>query len=98
MPHDRLICQVRNAAGQVTSEKPCRGLIFYQTAEARKETREQAVLNVYVWPDGDRSVTYIRDGIWRLNEVRTDHPATEGNSRCWRNPISTRSFCVTPAG
>ncbi|ABL71463.1 TPR repeat [Paracoccus denitrificans] len=98
LPYDRFICQVRNAAGEVTSEKPCRGLIFYQAAEARKETREQVGLNVYVWPDGDRSVTYIRDGIWRLNEVRTDYPATEGNSRCWRNPISTRSFCVTPAG
>ncbi len=73
-------------------------LLPLERPEARKETREQVGLNVYVWPDGDRSVTYIRDGIWRLDEVRTDYPATKGNSRCWRNPISTRSFCVTPAG
>ena len=57
---------------------------------------EQIPLNVYVWPDGDRSVTYIRDGTWRLNEVRTDNPIIEADGRCWHNPISTRSFCVAP--
>lgn len=98
LPYDRFTCQVRSAAGEVTSEKPCRSLIFYQTADELKKTREQVGLNVYVWPDGERSVTYIRDGIWRLNEVRTDYPATEGSSRCWHNPISTRSFCAAPAG
>ena len=98
LPYDPFTCQVRTAAGEVTSERPCRGLIFYQAMDEMKESREQIGLNVYVWPDGDRSVTYVRDGIWRLNEVRTDYPAREGGTTCWRNPVSTRSFCVTPAG
>ncbi|MDN3713516.1 hypothetical protein QWZ10_20420 [Paracoccus cavernae] len=62
------------------------------------KTREQIGLNVYVWPDGDRSVTYVRNGIWRLNEVRTEDPVTEADTRCWHNPISSRSFCVVPEG
>lgn len=97
LPYDSFTCQVQSAVGAVTSEGVCRGLIFYQAMDEMKERREQVGLNVYVWPDGDRSVTYIKDGIWRLNEVRTDYPSQDGATRCWHNPISTRSFCVTPA-
>lgn len=98
LPYEPFLCQVRAATGEVLSAKPCRGFLFYQASAGMQETREQVGLNVYVWPDGDRSVTYIRDGIWRLNEVRTEYPVTEADRRCWHNPISTRSFCVAPAG
>ena len=98
LPYETFLCQVRAATGEVLSAKPCRGFLFYQASAGMQETREQIGLNVYVWPDGDRSVTYIRDGIWRLNEVRTEYPVTESDRRCWHNPISTRSFCVAPAG
>lgn len=98
LPHDALICQVRNASGEVTSAKPCRGFIFYQASAEMQPRREQIGLNVYVWPDGDRSVTYVRDGIWRLNEIRTPDPVTQAGARCWHNPISTRSFCVAAKG
>lgn len=98
LPRDAFTCQVRNASGEVTSAKPCRGFIFYQASAEMQQAREQIGLNVYVWPDGDRSVTYVRDGIWRLNEIRTEEPVTEAGTRCWRNPISTRSFCVAPEG
>lgn len=96
LPFDRFTCQVRSATGEVVSDRSCRGLIVYQAAAEMKQSREQIGLNVYVWPDGDRSVTYIKDGVWRLNEVRTDYPARDGAATCWHNPISTRSFCVTP--
>lgn len=96
LPADPFTCQVRAASGEVTSTKLCRGLIFYQASAEMQKLREQIALNVYVWPDGDRSVTYIRDGIWRLNEVRIDDPIIEADGRCWHNPISTRSFCVAP--
>lgn len=98
MPSNPFICQVRAADGEITSAKPCRGFIFYQASAQRQAARAQIGLNVYVWPDGDRSVTYVDGGIWRLNEIRTDDPVTEGASRCWQNPISTRSFCVAPEG
>ncbi|AGT08525.1 sel1 repeat family protein [Paracoccus aminophilus] len=98
LPFDPATCQVRTATGEITSEKPCRSFIFYQAAPDMQEAREQIGLNVYVWPDGDRSVTYLRDGIWRLNEVRTDNPVSDAQSRCWLNPISTRRFCVTMGG
>ncbi|UXN67792.1 hypothetical protein N8A98_01645 (plasmid) [Devosia neptuniae] len=97
LPFDAFTCQVRSAVGEVVSERPCRGLVIYQAADEMKQSREQIGLNVYVWPDGDRSVTYIKDGVWRLNEIRTDYPTREGATTCWHNPISTRSFCVTPA-
>lgn len=97
LPYAPFTCQVKAATGEVTSERPCRGLIFYQAAGEMKPSREQIGLNIYVWPDGDRSVTYIKDGGWRLNEVRTDYPAREGTTTCWHNPISTRTFCVTAA-
>lgn len=97
LPYDRYTCQVRSAVGDVTSEGACRGFTFYQAIDDMKDSRDQIGLNVYVWPDGDRSVTYIKNGIWRLNEVRTDYPTEDGLTRCLHNPISTRSFCVTPA-
>ncbi|MDR7123506.1 hypothetical protein [Pseudotabrizicola sp. 4114] len=96
LPSDPFTCQVRAVSGEVTSTKPCRGLIFYQASDEMQKLRSQIALNVYVWPDGDRSVTYVQDGIWRLNEIRTDDPVTQADDRCWHNPISTRSFCVAP--
>ncbi|MCL4067928.1 hypothetical protein M3484_15235 [Pseudomonas sp. GX19020] len=97
LPSDPFTCQVRAVSGEVISDKPCHGFIFWQASTEMQKLREQIALNVYVWPDGDRSVTYVQDGIWRLNEVRTDGPVTEATGRCWHNPISTRSFCVAPA-
>lgn len=96
LPFDPFTCQVRSAVGEVISERPCRGFTAYQAAEEMKASRAQIGLNIYVWPDGDRSVTYVKDGVWRLNEVRTDYPVQEGATTCWHNPISTRTFCVTP--
>ena len=96
LPSDPFTCLVRVSSGEVVSEKPCHGFIFWQASAEMQKLREQIALNVYVWPDGDRSVTYVQDGIWRLNEVRTDGPVTEARGRCWHNPISTRSFCVAP--
>ena len=97
LPFDPFTCQVRSAHGEVVSDRPCRGFIAYQAAGEMKLSRDQIGLNIYVWPDGDRSVTYIKDGVWRLNEVRTGYPAREGTTTCWHNPISARTFCVTPA-
>ncbi|WP_283179622.1 hypothetical protein [Gemmobacter sp. 24YEA27] len=77
LPSDPFTCQVRALSGEVISEKPCHGFIFWQASAEMQKLREQIALNVYVWPDGDRSVTYVQDGIWRLNEVRTDGPVTE---------------------
>lgn len=93
-PHNRAHCRVQNDLGSISSEKICREFSFYQAAGQLKEQRRQTKLEVYVWPDGDRTVVYQKDGAWLLNEVTTDGVRRDGATRCWRNPISKKSFCV----
>ncbi|ASV87821.1 hypothetical protein CES85_3732 (plasmid) [Ochrobactrum quorumnocens] len=97
-PHGRARCRVQDDFGQISSDKICRALSFYQAAGQQKEQRRQIKLEVYAWPDGDRTVVYQKDGTWLLNEVITAGIHRDGQSNCWRNPISKRSFCITPLG
>lgn len=93
--HNNVRCRVQDDRGSVSSEKTCREFPFYQAAGELKEQRQQVRLDVYVWPDGDRTVAYQKDGTWLLNEIVTDGVRRDGEITCWRNPISKRSFCVT---
>lgn len=93
--HSRVRCRVQDDSGTVRSDKTCRAFPFYQAAGQMKEQRNQVRLDVYVWPDGDRTVVYQKDGDWLLNELVTDGVRREGATSCWRNPVSKRSFCVT---
>lgn len=88
-PYDTYRCWIENDAGQVASDKTCRRFAFYQG-----EDRDQIPRDIYVWPDGDRTVTYAKGGTWFLNEVVTAGIRREGDRSCWRNPVSTRTFCV----
>lgn len=92
--HNRVRCRVQDDRGSVSSDKICREFPFFQAAGQLKEQRHQVRLEVYVWPDGDRTVVYQKDGTWLLNEVTTDGVRSDSATNCWRNPISKRSFCV----
>lgn len=94
--HNRVQCRVEDDRGSVYSDKICREFSFYQADGQLKEERRQIRLEVYVWPDGDRSVVYQRDGTWLLNEVTTAGLRHVDATKCWRNPVSKRSFCVSP--
>lgn len=94
-PHNDVRCHVQDDRGSVSSDKKCRAFSFYQAAGKLKEQRHQVRLEVYVWPDGDKTVVYQKDGTWLLNEVITDGVRRDGATNCWRNPISKRSFCAT---
>lgn len=93
--HNNVRCRVQDDRGSVSSDKICRAFPFYQAAGELKEQRHQVRLDVYVWPDRDKTVVYQKDGTWLLNEVITDGVRRDGSTNCWRNPISKRSFCVT---
>lgn len=93
--HSRVRCRVEDDSGIVRSDKVCRAFPFYQAAGQLKEQRNQVRLDVYVWPDGDRTVVYQKDGRWLLNELVTDGPRRDNETNCWRNPVSKRSFCAT---
>lgn len=93
--HSRVRCRVQDDSGIVRSDKTCRAFPFYQAAGELKEQRNQVRLDVYVWPDGDRTVVYQKDGNWLLNELVTDGVRRDRATSCWRNPVSKRSFCVT---
>jgi hypothetical protein len=95
--HQLARCRVQDDRGPVSSDKTCRAFSFYQAAGQQKQQRQQIRLAVYVWPDGDRTVVYQKDGRWVLNEVTTDGARDDGATRCFRNPVSKRSFCVTPS-
>lgn len=94
--HNRVQCRVLNDKGTVLSDKVCREFPFYQAAGQAKEQRHQTRLEVYVWPDGDRTVVYQKEGKWLLNELITDGIRREDVTSCWRNPVSKKSFCVKP--
>ena len=68
--HNRVQCRVLNDKGTVLSDKVCREFPFYQAAGQAKEQRHQIRLEVYVWPDGDRTVVYQKEGKWLLNELK----------------------------
>lgn len=93
--HNRVRCRVQDDSEIVRSDKTCRAFPFYQAAGELKEQRHQVRLDVYVWPDGDRTVVYQKDGNWLLNELVTDGVRRDNATSCWRNPVSKRSFCVT---
>lgn len=95
-PHEKLRCHVEDYGGQVLSDRTCRAFSFYQAAGELKQQRRQLKLSVNVWPDGDRTVVYQKDGVWLLNEVTTSGMQLRGSMRCWRNPLSKKSFCVSP--
>ncbi|NHF72377.1 hypothetical protein [Paracoccus xiamenensis] len=88
-PRAAAACRVTDAAGRVTSQKDC-GRFRYHVLEFEGD----GAAEIFVWPDGDRTVTNRAGGDWRLNggEV-SDHRIGDG-WECWTNARSGNSFCA----
>ena len=59
-PHLTATCQIRDADGDLRSEKPCQMIRYVVPVIVDADNRNIHDETVYVWPDGDRTV--VRDG------------------------------------
>ena len=84
-------CRVQNAAGEVTSEKPCQQFVFY-VPEFMADGEGEAT--IYVWPDGDRTVTRHTAKGHRLNDAPVSDFTVGDDWICWTNATSGNRFCI----
>ena len=83
------VCRVQNAAGKVTSEKPCQQFVFHV-----QEFDEDGEAAIYVWPDGDRTVTRYTAQGRRLNDAPVSDFTIGEGWECWTNAASGNRFCA----
>ena len=93
-PRDSFQCRVIDAANQTTPAKTCQRFSFYLPAP--EGSGEDGWASVFVWPDGDRTVTYDDYAAPRLNGANADWSVTDGDWKCLRNSATERSFCFKP--
>ncbi|MBA4489376.1 hypothetical protein [Paracoccus sp. S1E-3] len=82
-------CRVQNAAGRVISEKPCQYFVFHVL-----EFDDDGQAGLYVWPDGDRTVTRDSKGKRYLNGAEVGGHSVENGWECWTNAASGNRFCA----
>ena len=90
-PTEAFDCRLMDATGQMTPAKPCQHLPHYMSLPGDAE--DEGWANIFVWPDGDRTVTSDNDGAPYLNGAAADWIFPEGGWECLRNRNMGRSFC-----
>ncbi|WP_147096239.1 tetratricopeptide repeat protein [Paracoccus aurantiacus] len=94
-PTGQVNCQIRQREDVLLSDKIC-GLIVYRdnflSAENEMRTTEA---EIYIWPDGDRTVVKYMGGPWSLNGVLTQRRFIAPEMSCLENPETQRSFCAS---
>ncbi len=93
-PRIATTCQIRDAAGAISSEKPCQMIRYVVPERVEYEAGNMHPERMFLWPDGDRTV--LRDSHPNLLNGRiAEYFVTEdGQFICRRNPETGNSFCI----
>lgn len=91
----RKSCIVRAEGGDIASRKTCKAFTHHANPPKHSDlSGHPFVDNVFVWPDGDRTIISQMAGQYALNgkAVKTQFIDELGNA-CLTNPDTGRSFC-----
>lgn len=84
-------CRLMDAAGQMGPVKTCQHLPHYMSVP--DEVPFEGWVSIFVWPDGDRTVTFDNNGAPNLNGAAADYIFPEGGWECIKSRSTGRSFC-----
>lgn len=87
-------CRIRSDTLAILADRTCKHVRFFETAEIEYGDRELVTTDVYIWPDGDRSLVQERAGDWRLNGAFADPYADGDETQCLRSYETGNSLCV----
>ncbi|WP_405402677.1 hypothetical protein [Paracoccus sp. Ld10] len=90
-PRYDLQCRVIDAQGTMAPAKTCQMFLFYLPAPDGNS--DDGWTNVFVWPDGDRTVMFGSDGEPTLNGVPGTWIRPESGWDCIQSSATGRSFC-----
>lgn len=90
-PRDEYECRVIDAQGRMAPAKPCQRFSFYLAAP--EGNGDAGWADIFVWPDGDRTVTFDNHGEPTLNGAAGTWILPEGGWQCIHNAVTGRSFC-----
>ncbi|NPD17710.1 SEL1-like repeat protein [Xinfangfangia sp. D13-10-4-6] len=92
-PTEPVTCTTIGNDGVMRAPQTCRAFWFYLTEELGGHGPDYAA-SVYVWPDGQRTITLETSDAFYLNDnpARLDHSQTGWT--CYKNQSTGRSFCV----
>lgn len=93
-PRHAHACRVRDVEGQLMPEKLCQRFAFYLPPP--EGSGDVAETQIFVWPDGDRTVTFDDHGVPSLNGAEGEWLALDDDWECIRSSITGRSFCYEP--
>ncbi|MTH80258.1 hypothetical protein [Paracoccus aestuariivivens] len=88
-------CALHTQDGSVLADCSCRHLRFFETTEVAFGKRELVASDLYIWPDGDRSLVQEQGGNWRLNGVGAFSHFEEDETRCLTRDDTGTVLCVT---
>lgn|GEM_PF-2108824 len=88
-------CALRGPDGGVVADRTCQHIRFFETAEVEFGGREFVTADLYIWPDGDRSLVQEQGGHWRLNGAEASSHFEEDEARCLTRDDTRNTLCVT---
>lgn len=89
-------CFLRNPGQRTHAARKC-GLVRHHLNLAGEEAEDTAPFeNIYIWPDGERTVLRFVEGVWLINGKPTSGTHYEGEDEyfCVTNEPATREFCA----